>query len=98
MSGNNDAGVYNKYNGDTSLVLPARNVANSGNVLFIEKPFGGVSPLYMDSRIASGDVVLNVEGTNIQESNINLNTRGGTALIGLAETGNFNIFTRGWFD
>ena len=98
MSGNNDAGVYNKYNGDTSLVLPARHVANSGNVLFIEKSFGGLSPLYMDSRIASGDVVLNIEGTNIQESNINLNTRGGTALIGLAETGNFNIFTRGWFD
>ena len=98
MSGNNDAGVYNKYKGDTSLVLPARSVANSGNVLFIEKPFGGVSPLYMDSRIASGDMVLNVEGTNIQESNINLNTRGGTALIGISETGNFNIFTRGWFD
>ena len=98
MSGNNDAGVYNKYNGDTSLVLPARNVASSGNVLFIEKSFGGISPLYMDSRIASGDVVLNVEGANIQESNINLNTRGGTALIGLAETGNFNIFTRGFFD
>lgn len=98
MSGNNDAGVYNKYNGDTSLVLPARNVANSGNVLFIEKSFGGLSPLYMDSRIASGDVVLNVEGVNIQESNINLNTRGGTALIGLSETGNFSAFTRGWFD
>jgi len=98
MSGNNDAGVYNKYNGDTSLVLAAKNITDSQNVLFIEKSFGGLSPLYMDSRIASGDVVLNVEGTNIQESNINLNTRGGTALVGLAETGNFSAFTRGWFD
>jgi hypothetical protein len=98
MSGNNDAGVYNKHNGDTSLVLAAKNITDSQNVLFIEKSFGGLSPLYMDSRIASGDVVLNVEGANIQESNINLNTRGGTALVGLAETGNFSAFTRGWFD
>jgi len=98
MSGNNDAGVYNKHNGDTSLVLAAKNITDSQNVLFIEKSFGGLSPLYMDSRIASGDVVLNVEGTNIQESNINLNTRGGTALVGLSETGNFSAFTRGWFD
>jgi hypothetical protein len=29
---------------------------------------------------------------------MNLATRGGTALIGLSETGNFNIFTRGWFE
>lgn len=98
MSGNNDAGVYYKHNGDTSLVLAAKNITDSQNVLFIQKSFGGLSPLYMDSRIASGDVVLNVEGTNIQESNINLNTRGGTALVGLSETGNFSAFTRGWFD
>ena len=60
MSGNNDAGVYNKHNGDTSLVLAAKNITDSQNVLFIEKSFGGLSPLYMDSRIASGDVVLNI--------------------------------------
>ena len=36
--------------------------------------------------------------TYIATTNVNLNTRGGTALVGLAESGNFNAFTRGWFD
>ena len=80
------------------MVLPARNIASSGNVLFIEKSFGSNSPLYIDSRIASGEIALNIDGAQILEPNMNLATRGGTALIGLSETGNFNIFTRGWFE
>jgi hypothetical protein len=98
MSGNNDSNVYYKRDGDATLVLPARNIASSGNVLFIEKSFGSNSPLYIDSRIASGEIALNIDGAQILEPNMNLATRGGTALIGLSETGNFNIFTRGWFE
>ena len=78
--------------------MPARNIDNLGGPLFIEKSFGGNSPLYVDSRIASGDAPLHVDGAQISNVNTTLSMRGGTALIGLAETGNFNIFTRGFFD
>ena len=98
MSGNNDGDVYYKGAGDTTLFMPARNIDNLGGPLFIEKSFGGNSPLYIDSRIASGDAPLYVDGAQISNVNTTLSMRGGTALIGLAETGNFNIFTRGFFD
>ena len=91
MSGNNDAGVYSKQNGNVNLFLPSRDVANSGNVLFIEKSFGGVSPLYINSQISSGIVPTYVTGAGIDNSGINLVTK-------TAQTGNFNIFTRGFFD
>ena len=91
MSGNNDAGVYSKGNGNVNLFLPSRDVANSGNVLFIEKSFGGVSPLYINSQISSGIIPTYVTGAGIDSSGINLVTK-------TEQTGNFNIFTRGWFE
>jgi len=66
-------------------------MAASGNVLFIEKAYGEVSPLYIDSRISSGNIPSFVAGTAIDNSGMSLITK-------VAETGNFNIFTRGFFD
>ena len=91
ISGNNDAGVYYKRTGDTTLFMPARSTDNLGGPLFIEKSFGGNSPLYIDSRISSGNVPSYVTGAGIDNDGIGLITKS-------AETGNFNIFTRGFFD
>ena len=91
MAGNNDAGIFFKRNNNISLVLPANAMANSGNVLFIEKAYGGISPLYIDSRISSGNVPTYVTGAGLEASGISLITKAPV-------TGNFNIFTRGWFD
>ena len=91
MSGNNDAGVYYKRTGDTTLFMPARSTDNLGGPLFIEKSFGGNSPLYIDSRISSGNVPSYITGAGLDNSGISLITKA-------AGTGNFNIFTRGFFD
>ena len=91
MAGNNDAGVYYDKNNNAPLFLGANAMANSGNVLFIEKAYGAVSPLYIDSRISSGNITSFVGGTAIDNSGMSLITK-------VAETGNFNIFTRGFFD
>ncbi len=91
MSGNNNAGIYFKNNNNISLFLPANAMANSGNVLFIEKAYGGMSPLYIDSRISSGNVPNYTAGAGLDNNAMNLITK-------VAETGNFNIFTRGFFD
>ena len=91
MAGNNDAGVYYDKSNSASLFLGANAMAASGNVLFIEKAYGGVSPLYIDSRISSGNIPSFVGGTAIDNSGMSLITK-------VAETGNFNIFTRGFFD
>ncbi len=91
MAGNNDAGVYYDRSNTTSLFLGANAMAASGNVLFIEKAYGEVSPLYIDSRISSGNIPSFVGGTAIDNSGMSLITK-------VAATGNFNIFTRGFFD
>ena len=91
MAGNNDANIFFKKNNNISLILAANDIANSGNVLFIEKAYGDISPLYIDSRISSGNVPTYVTGAGLDASGISLITK-------VAETGNFNIFTRGFFD
>ena len=91
ISGNNNAGIYFKNNNNISLFLPANGMASSGNVLFIEKAYGDISPLYIDSRISSGNVPTYTVGAGLDNNAMNLITR-------VAETGNFNIFTRGFFE
>lgn len=91
MSGNNDAGVYYGNSGSTSLFLPSREMDNLGSPLFVEKSFGGISPLYINSTISSGNIPSYVFGAGLDNSGISLITK-------TAQTGNFNIFTRGFFE
>ena len=91
MSGNNDAGIYFKNNNNISLFLPSKNIANTGNVLFIQRPVADASPLFINSQISSGTVPSYVTGAGIDNSGINLITRS-------PQTNNFNAFTRGYFD
>ena len=91
MSGNNDAGIFFKKNNNISLFVPSNSIANTGNVLFIQRPVADASPLYINSQISSGVVPTYVTGAGLDNSGINLITK-------TPQTENFNIFTRGWFD
>jgi len=91
LNGNNDAGVFSKFNQTALLSIKSEYIESGVSPLFIQKSFGNSANLFIDSRIASGVSDLYVDGANISNSGISLTLK-------TLENSNFNMFTRGFLD
>ena len=91
LNGNNDAGVFTKFNQTASLTVKSEYIESGVSPLFIQRSFANSTNLFIDNRVASGVSDLYIDGANISNSGISLTLK-------TLENSNFNMFTRGFLD